>query len=324
MNFNASQTFKSLALVALAVCTVSARAEYPDKLLTIVIPFAPGGTNDIVGRLVAKELGAQLGKQVVPENRAGGGGLIGWSYAQRAPADGYTLLTTDMSYAIGAGLLPRIPFDPRKDFTPVSTVASTPFVMVVKADNPATTVAEFVQAAKRAPGKLNYGTAGNGTNSHLAAEVFKSNNGVSITHVPYKGASAVLADLMGGQVDVLFTAMPTALPMIKSGRLKALMVTSKARVAQLPDVPSAQEAGQDKMVMDFWAGVAVPTGTPQPIVQQLNKALAEAMRRPDATRVLTEQGLFLVLDSPEQARAKMLSEIDRWSAVIKEAKITVE
>jgi tripartite-type tricarboxylate transporter receptor subunit TctC len=196
--------------------------------------------------------------------------------------------------------------------------------MVVRADNPAKNVAEFVSTAKKAPGKLNYGSAGNGTNSHLAAEVFKMNNNVFITHVPYKGAAAVLQDVMGGQVDVLFTALPTALPHIKSGRLKALMVTSPARVASLPDVPTAAEAGQANMVMDFWAGVAVPTGTPKPVVQQLNKALVEAMNRPEGKRVLSEQGLFPVLDTPEQAGAKMTSEINRWSAVIKAAKITVD
>jgi tripartite-type tricarboxylate transporter receptor subunit TctC len=324
MNFNLKRLHKPIAAALLVTCALAARAEFPEKLLTIVIPFAPGGTNDIVARLVAKEVGAQLGKQIVPENRPGGGGVIGWNAAARAPADGYTLLSMDMSYAIAAGLLPKIPFDPRKDFTPVATVASTPFVMVVKADNPAKNVTEFVSLAKKSPGKLNYGSAGNGTNSHLAAEVFKMNNGVFITHVPYKGAAAVLQDLMGGQVDVLFTALPTALPHIKSGRLKALMVTSPARVAPLPDVPTAAEAGQNKMVMDFWAGVAVPAGTPKPIVQQLNKAIVEAMNRPEGKRVLSEQGLFPVLDTPEQAASKMHSEIDRWSAVIKTAKITVD
>lgn len=324
MNFQALPIKRIAALSAFGLSSALAHAEFPDKPLTLVIPFAPGGTNDIVGRVVAKELGTELGKSVVPENRAGGGGLIGWTYAQRAPADGYTLLTTDMSYAIGAGLLPKIPFDPRKDFTPVTTVASTPFVMVVKADNPAKTVAEFVQAAKRAPDKLNYGTAGNGTNSHLAAEVFKASNGVAITHVPYKGASAVLTDLMGGQVDVLFTAMPTALPFLKTGRLKALMVTSKSRVTQLLDVPTAQEAGQDKMVMDFWAGIAVPSNTPPAVVQRLNKAILTGMNTAEVRRLLSEQGLFPVLDTPEQAKVKLISEIDRWSAVIKDAKITVE
>jgi len=324
MQFTPNLRSPLIATALLSVALVSAAAGFPDKPLTIVIPFAPGGTNDVVARLVSKSLSDQLGQQVVPENRAGGSGLIGWSWAARAKPDGYTLLSMDMSYAIGAGLLPNIPFNARKDLTPVATVASTPFVMVVKGDSPAGSVSDFIQAAKKSPGKLNYGTAGNGTNSHLAAEVFKSANGVSITHVPYKGASQVLQDLIGGQVDVLFTAMPTALPMIKAGRLKALMVTSAERIPQLPDVPSAKEIGQDKMVMDFWAGVAVPTGTTQPVIQQLNKAIVDAMSKPESKRLLVDQGLFPVLDTPEQAGKKLTSEIDRWSAVIKAANITVE
>lgn len=315
---------KLLVGAAIAATALMARAEYPERAITIVIPFAPGGTNDIVARLVAKQLGAQLNKEVIPENRAGGGGVIGWQAAVRAPADGYTLLSMDMSYVIAAGLIPKLGFDPKTDFQPVVTVASTPFVVVVKADSPAQNMAALVALAKKSPGKLNYGSAGNGTNSHLAAEVFKLNNGVFITHVPYKGAAAVLQDLMGGQVDVLFTALPTALPHIKSGRLKALMVTSPERVAALPDVPTAKEAGQPGMVMDFWAGVAVRAGTPQPIIQRLNKAIVESLQRPEAKKVLEEQALFPVLDTPEQATRKMLAEIDRWSTLIKTAKITMD
>jgi tripartite-type tricarboxylate transporter receptor subunit TctC len=316
-----SKPFVAVGMLASCLC---AHAEYPERPITIVIPYAPGGTNDIVARLVGKELSVELGKPVVAENRAGGSGLIGWTAAVRAPADGYTLLSTDMSYSIAAGLLPKLGFDPRKDFTQVATVASTPFVMVVKADNPVNSVADLVAAAKKSPGKLNYGSAGNGTNSHLAAEVFKLNNSVFITHVPYKGAAAVLQDLMGGQVDVLFTALPTALPHIKSGRLKALMVTSPARLPTLPGVPTAKEAGQPGMLMDFWVGVAAPAGTPQPIIQRLNKAIVESINRPDGKKVLDEQGLSPVLDTPELAAKRMNSEIDRWSAVIKAAKITLD
>jgi tripartite-type tricarboxylate transporter receptor subunit TctC len=313
--------FVAAAITATSLC---AHADYPERAITIVIPYAPGGTNDVVARLVARQLGGQLNKEIVPENRAGGGGVIGWQSAVRAPADGYTLLSMDMSYTIAAGLIPKLGFDPKKDFTPVATVASTPFVMVVKSDFPARSVAEFVAAAKNAPGKLNYGSAGNGTNSQLAAEVFKMNNSVFITHVPYKGASAVLQDLMGGQVDVLFTALPTALPHIKSGRLKALMVTSAERLPALPGVPAAKEAGQAGMQMDFWAGVAVRTGTPQPLIDRLNKAIVESISRPEAKKVLEEQGLYPVMDTPALASKRMLSEIDRWSAVSKAAKITMD
>lgn len=324
MNSFSLRRVKASLAALLCGAALSAHADFPSKPLTMVIPFAPGGTNDIVGRLIAKELSGSIGQQVVPENRTGGGGIVGWTAVARAPADGHTLLSLDMSFSIAAGLLTKIPFDPRRDFVPIAIVASTPFVMVVKADHPAKTVSEFVQSARNSPGKMNYGSAGNGTNSHLAAEVFKANNALSLTHVPYKGASAVLQDLLSGQIDVLFTAMPTALPMIKGGRLKALMVTSPARVNQLPEVPAAPEAGQQDMVMDFWAGAAAPGNTPAAVVQQLNKAVVEAISRPEAKRTLTDLGLFAVLDSPEEAKRKVLSEIDRWSAVIKAAKITAD
>jgi tripartite-type tricarboxylate transporter receptor subunit TctC len=309
---------------ALVFVVLPTRAEFPEKYLSIIIPFSPGGTNDIVARLVAKELSPRLGKQVVPVNRPGAGGVIGWSVAAQASADGYTLLTTDTSFAMAAGLFKQLPFDPRKDFTAVTTVASTPFVMVVKSDHAAKSVAEFVALAKSRPGKLNYGSGGNGTNSHLAAEVFKLHNAVQISHIPYKGASAALLDLVTGQIDVLFTALPTAMPNIKSGKLKALMVTSAGRLPLLPEVPSAKELNQDAMLMDFWAGVAVRTGTPPAIVQQLNQAIVEAMSRPEGKQALAKQGLFTVLDTSEQAARKMNSEIDRWAAVVKAAKISVE
>lgn len=190
---------------------------------------------------------------------------------------------------MAAGLFKNIPFDPRKDFTPVTTVASTPFVMVVKSDYAAKSVTEFIALAKSKPGKLNYGSGGNGTNSHLAAEVFRLHNAVQISHIPYKGASAALFDLVTGQIDVLLTALPTAMPNIKSGKLKALMVTSATRLSLLPDVPCAKELDQDPMLMDFWAGVAVRTGTPPAIVQQLNKAIVEAMSRPEGKQTLSKR-----------------------------------
>lgn len=317
--------FRSL-LVGTALVAVSSLslAQYPTRPVTLIIPFSPGGTNDIVGRVVAQELSKSLGKTVVPENRPGGSGAIGWNVVAKAAPDGYTLLTTDMSYAIGAGLLPNLPFNPKKDIVPISTVASVPFVMAINPQVPAKTVAEFIALAKSKPGQLNYGSAGNGTNSHLGGELFKQKTGVDIVHVPYKGASAALQDAMGGQIQVIFTALPTALPHIKSGRLKALMVTSENRLPMLADVPSAKEAGQPDMVMDFWAGIAVPAGTPQPIIQQLNKEITAAMKRPDATHTLERQGLSVVADTPEQAAKFMNSEIARWSALIKSANIKAE
>jgi tripartite-type tricarboxylate transporter receptor subunit TctC len=296
-------------------------AQYPEKPIFLVIPFSPGGSNDIVGRLVSAELNRSYAKQVIPDNKAGGGGVVGWSLAAKAPADGYTLLVSDMSFAIAAGLFPKLSFDPKKDFVPVSTVATVPFVVVVNPQVPAKNIQELISLAKSKPGMLNYGSAGNGTNSHLAAELFKQKTGVNITHVPYKGAAAAMSDLMGHQIDIVFTALPTALSQIRSGRVRPILVTSNERVSILPDVPSVKEAGLPEMQMDFWAGIAAPAGTPQAVVEKLNADITAAMNSATAKRALSEQGLTPVGDSTAAARTFMNSEIDRWAALIKSANI---
>ncbi|MEJ8815542.1 tripartite tricarboxylate transporter substrate binding protein [Variovorax ureilyticus] len=321
MRFNILRKLAASAVVCAAAFSAAAAGTYPEKTVFLVIPFAPGGTNDIVGRLVASELSKKYPKSVIADNRAGGGGVVGWGQVAKAQPDGYTLLTSDMSFAIAAGLLPKLSFDPKKDFVPVSTVATVPFVVVVNAEVPAKTIQEFVALAKSKPGQLNYGSAGNGTNSHLAAELFKQKANVNLTHVPYKGAAAAMSDLMGHQIDVLFTALPTALSQIRSGRIRALMVTSNERVAVLPDVPSAKEAGLPEMEMNFWAGVAAPTGTPADVVEKLNADITASLASPSARKVLADQGLTPVGDSPADARAFMNSEIDRWAALVKSANI---
>jgi tripartite-type tricarboxylate transporter receptor subunit TctC len=320
-----SHFFRKLAA---AVCALSmagaAIAQYPDKPIFLIIPFAPGGTNDIVGRLVAQELNRSYTKQVIPDNRAGGGGVVGWSLAAKAPPDGYTLLTSDMSFAIAAGLFPKLVFDPKKDFVPISTVATVPFVVVVNPQVPAKNMQELIALAKSKPGQLNYGSAGNGTNSHLAAELFKQQTGVNITHVPYKGAAAAMTDLMGHQIDIIFTALPTALSQIRSGRVRPIMVTSNERSPVLPDVQSAKESGLPDMQMDFWAGIAAPANTPAEVIGKLNADITAAMTRPSARKALSEQGLTVVGDSAADARKFMNSEIDRWASLIKSASIKAD
>ena len=236
-----------LLSLAFAAATTLATAQPGGKPTTVIVPFAAGGTNDLVARVVGQRL-SESGKTTVVENRAGGGGVIGWQAAAKAPPDGTTLLANDMSFAIAAGLIPKLPFDPRKDFVNITTAATTPFVLVVNPSVPAKTVQELIKLSKDKPGKLNYGSGGNGTNTHLAAEMFKNQTQADIGHVPYKGSAQAMQDVMGGQIDVLFTAVSTALPHIKSGKLRALMVTDAKRVPTLPDVPSAPEAGAPKMI----------------------------------------------------------------------------
>jgi tripartite-type tricarboxylate transporter receptor subunit TctC len=311
---------KGLLAAALAVMSTATLAQPAGKPLTVIVPFAAGGTNDIVARVVTQRL-SESGRSAIVENRAGGGGIIGWQAAAKAPADGATLLANDMSFAIAAGLIPKLPFDPRKDFVNVTTAGTTPFVLVVNPGVPAKSVAELVKLAKDKPGKLNYGSGGNGTNTHLAAEMFKSLTQVDIGHVPYKGAAQALQDVMGGQIDVLFTAVATALPHIKSGKLRALMVTDAKRASTLPDVPSAAEAGVPKMVAHYWVGFALPAKVPPEIVAQLNKELVAAIQSKEAKERFAQLGIDPVGNTPAEAAKFVDAEMQRWEALVKAANI---
>jgi len=300
---------------------VTGAQTYPTKPVTVIVPFAVGGSTDIVARIVAQELSTSLGKQVIVDNRTGGGGVIGWGAVARAAPDGYTLLTEELSFAIAAGLVPNLPYDPKKAFAQITNAVSVPHVLVVNPSVKANTVKELIAYAKADPGKLNYGSGGNGTNTHVGGELFKSLTGVEMTHVPYRGAGAAIQDLIAGQVQVLVTSVPTALPHIKSGKLRALMVTSEKRVAVLPDVPSAAEAGVPRMLMDFWIGFAAPAGTPQPVIERLNKEIVAALAAPATKKRLAELGLEPVGSTPAQTTKLVDDEIQRWSAVVKAANI---
>lgn len=297
---------------------------YPTKPVTLVVPYAAGGTADVVSRVVAQDLGPLLGKSVIVDNRAGGGGVIGWGAVARAAPDGYTLLAAELSLAIAAGLIPKLPFDPRRAFTHVVTAASVPQVLVVNPAVQAGTVQELIALAKAGPGKLFYGSGGTGTNTHLAAELFKNVTGTDITHVPYRGAGAALQDVAGGQVQMLITSVATALPFIKSGKLKALMVTSEGRAAVLPDVPSAVEAGLPQVVVNYWVGLAAPAGTPQAVVDKLNRDTVAALSRPEARKRMADLGIEPVGNTPAEAAKLVGDEIDRWSALITSAGIKPE
>jgi tripartite-type tricarboxylate transporter receptor subunit TctC len=226
-----------------------------------------------------------------------------------------------MSFTIAPGLLPKMPFDAQTDFAHIITASSAPHVLVVHPGLPVKTVQDFIALAKAKPGTMNYGSGGNGTNTHLGGELFKSAAGIELMHIPYKGAGAVLTDLMAGQVQALVTSLPTALPHIKSGKLRPLVVTSEARSPLLPDVPSAKDAKLPSFLMDFWVGFAAPAGTPQPVIDKLNQAFASALNSDDGKRRLAEQGLTPVVNTPAQASQLAASEMKRWAAVVKSANI---
>ena len=312
------------AAAALQSRAVLAQPTYPAKAITMVVAFSAGGSTDIITRVIAKELSSQLDRQVVVDNRVGGGGVIGWSYVARSAGDGYTLLATELSFAIAAGLVPNLPFDPRKSFQQIATATSVPHALVVTPSLPVRNVKELIALARARPGDLNYGSGGNGTNTHLGSELLKSLTGINMVHIPYKGAGAVLQDLMGGQVQVLISAVPTVLPYVESRRLRALMVTDERRSRVLPDVPSVNEAGLPKMVMKFWVGYSVPAGTPQTVVDRLHKEIVAALNAPDAKKRFAELGLDAVGNTPAQATQLVNSEMERWAAVIKTAGIKQE
>lgn len=295
--------------------------DYPQWPVTIIVPYSVGGTTDIVARLAANQVGNSLGQPMIVENRTGGGGQVGWSAAARAKADGYTLLTTEMSFTIAPGLVAKQPFNAREDFTHIITAASAPHVLVIPTSFPAQNLQEFIAAAKAQPATLNYGSGGNGTNTHLGAELFKKAAQVELLHVPYKGSGQVLTDLMAGQVQMLVTSLPTALPHIKSGKLRPLVVASKERHAELPEVPAAPEAGLPDFVMDFWVGFAAPAGTPEAVINQLNQAFSQALNSEQGKQRLAEQGLTSVANTPAQASAQADAEMKRWAAIIQSANI---
>ncbi|MDM0050000.1 tripartite tricarboxylate transporter substrate binding protein [Variovorax sp. J22R115] len=321
MQFN---RIRRAVLVAGVATLLSTPVLAQNKPITIIVPYAPGGSADLVTRVIAQFAAPGVGAPLIVDNRTGGGGVVGWGAAARAVPDGNTLLTVELSYAIAAGLIPTLPFDPLKAFTQVTTAVKVPHVLVVNPAVPAKTVQEFIALAKAQPGKLNYGSGGNGTNTHLAGELFKSTTGTNIVHVPYKGAGAVLTDLMGNQVQALITSVPTALPHIKSGKLRALMVTGSERNAMLPDVPTAKEAGIPKMDIDYWIGIGAPAGTPPAVIDKLNKEFNAALAQPDAKKKIAEMGLTVVANTPAQANQLVASEIQRWSAVIKQAGIKAD
>ena len=296
----------------------------PGKPVTVVVPYATGGAVDAVARLVSQQLGGPLGNPVVVDNRTGAGGAIGWGSVARAAPDGHTLGAIDLSFAIAASLVPNLPFDARKAFAHITTAATVPHVIVVNPQVEARTIQELIALLKAKPGRLNYGSGGIGTNTHLGAELFKAQTGTFMTHIPYRGAGGVLTDLMGGQVQMLVTTVATALPHIKAGKLRALMVMGEQRSPVLPEVPSARESGLPGLVMDFWVGFAAPAGTPQPLLDKFEKDIATVLALPDVKKRMADMGLTPVGSSQAATRQRIDGEMKRWSDLIRQQGIKPE
>lgn len=301
-----------------AAASSSTAATFPSKPIRLVVPFAAGGTTDILGRAAASEL-TKAGMQAIVENRPGAGGNIGAEIVAKAAPDGHTLLVgTVGTHGINQSLYGRLPYDPIKDFAPVTLLALVPNVLVVHPSVPASNVKELLALAKSRPGKLNYASSGNGTSIHLSAELFKTMTGTFMTHIPYRGSAPALTDLVGGQADLMFDNLPSALPHIKSGKLRALAVTTDKPSPALPGVPTIAEAGPVKgYEASSWFGVLAPAGTPKDIVNKLQQTLSKALNSPEMREKLVGQGAEPVGDTPEHFAQHIQAETAKWAKVVK-------
>ncbi len=311
------------ALTALSMAGAAAQTGFPGKPVKIVVPFPPGGTTDIVARLIATELQRTWGQPVVIENRAGAGGNIGAEVVAKSPPDGYTLLMCTVgTHAINLPLYEqnkqKLPFHPIKDFAPITNVAAVPNVMVINPSLPVNSVKEFIGYVKANPGKLNMASSGNGTSIHLSGELFKSMTGVYMVHLPYRGSAPALQDLIAGNTQVMFDNLPSALPHIRSGRLKALAVTSRQRSPALPNVPTMEEAaGLKGFDATAWFGLLAPAGTPREIVNKVQQDVAKILATPEMREKFAGQGALPVGDTPEQFGAFIRAELEKWTRVVK-------
>ena len=314
--------FSGLALAAVAL--VSHAQGYPSKPLRIVVPFAPGGSTDIVARILADKLTTSLGQSVVVDNRAGAAGNIGAEAVARAAPDGYTLLmATTGVMAINNALYKNMTFEAAKDFEPVSFTTSITNVLTVPLDIPAKNVAELIALAKAQPGKLSFASSGAGSSTHLSGELFKGMAGIDVLHIPYKGSGQALIDLMAGRVSMIFDNMPSVLPYIRGGKLRGLGVTGAKRSAAMPELPTIAEAGVPGYESLSWSGIAVPAGTPKEIVLRLNREIGGVLAMGDVKQKLTEMGADPVGGSPESFAAHVRTERDKWSRLVRERNIVV-
>jgi tripartite-type tricarboxylate transporter receptor subunit TctC len=309
-------------LVAFATMA-AAQSDYPNRPVRLIIPFPPGGSNDVVGRMIGTQLSQQLGKQVVIDNRAGAGGVIGTEIVSKATPDGYTILVISLAHAVNPWLY-KLPYDPIKAFTPIGVMGSGPNVVAVNPELPVHSIKELVALAKQKPGDLQYASAGIGSFQHLGGELFKLEAGIDMLHVPFKGGGPSMIDVIGGHTKVVFSSLVQTTPHLKTGKLRALGVGSKDRSKVLPDVPSVAEAGVPTYEAVNWWGIVAPAGTPQPIIDRLHAALTAAQDSPEVEKQFASEGATVVKKSPTEFGAFMVTEMNKWEQVVKKGGIKAE
>jgi tripartite-type tricarboxylate transporter receptor subunit TctC len=308
----------ALGALLAGIATVASAQSYPNRTIRLVVPFPAAGTTDILARAVAQKLTEALGQAVVVDNRPGAAGNIGSDLVAKSAPDGYTLLMgTVGTHAINPSLYSKMPYDHVKDFAPVVLVAGVPNVLVVNPALPVNSVSDLIKLAKDKPGQINFASSGSGTSIHLSGELFKTMAGVDMTHVPYKGSSPALTDLIGGQVQIMFDNLPSALPQIKSGRLRAIAVTSLKRAPVLPDIPTINESGLPGFEASSWFGVLAPAGTPATVVARINAEVNKWLQSADAREKLLGQGAEAAGGSPERFANHIRAESEKWAKVVK-------
>jgi tripartite-type tricarboxylate transporter receptor subunit TctC len=319
-------TLSCAALAAVATLVASppvSAQQYPTKPVKIIVAFAPGGGNDLIARFIAQRLTTALGQQFIVENKPGAGGLIGFEAGLTAPPDGYTLTLISSGYTANASLY-KLKFDPISDFTPIIQMSQGPLLVVVHPSLPVRTTGELIALAKSKPGRLNFASPGQGSGLHLATELFAITAGIKINHVPYKGTGPALTDMIAGQTDLYFSSTTAALPHVKSGRLRAIAVTSTKRLSAEPDIPTVAESGLPGYEVIQWHGLAGPKGLPLPIVERINREVTNVLRLKEAADQLQKDGVSPAGGTPDQLRERITKEIEIWKKVVSEAGIKVE
>jgi len=315
----------TLLFVAIVGATGIASAQpYPARPVTLVVPYPAGGGNDVLGRLVAERMGKALNGTIVVENRGGAGGTIGTRQVAKAAPDGYTMLIATSSLAINPSLYPNVGYDPRKDFAPIGLLAAGANVVLVHPSVPAKTIAELIALAKKSPGKLNFASTGSGSSVHLAAELFAAMAGVKINHVPYRGSGPALNDLLGGHVTMMFATLPSAIGIVRGGKVRALAVTGAKRSNVFPDLPTIAEAGLAGYAAELHYGLVAPAGTPRPIIERLNAALRTALNDATLRERLAREGAVPLPSTPEEYAADIDAEEKKWSRIVREAGVKAE
>jgi tripartite-type tricarboxylate transporter receptor subunit TctC len=315
----------AIALTGLMAAHAGAQsASYPSKTIRMILPFAPGGPSDIIGRALSSKLSEQLGQQVIADNRPGAGGNLGMELGAKAPPDGYTITLTSPTMAISPSLYRKLPFGPQKDFAPISMVANIPNIMVVHLSVSVKTLREFIQVARASPGRINYGSSGAGSTTHLSSEILSSMGGLRMVHVPYKGQGLALVGLLSGQVDMMILAVPSVLPMIQSNKVRAVAVLSEKRLPMLPQVPTTGEAGVRDFEVSVWFGMLAPANTPRETVSRLNQELGKALAANDLRERFSSGGIETRASTPEQFASFVRAETARYAKVIKDASISIE